>query len=26
MEHGRKDAVYVEMLQKCIEHHTLGGK
>ncbi|HFU7054768.1 MULTISPECIES: hypothetical protein [Bacillus] len=21
-----KDAGYVEMLQKCIEHHTLGGK
>ncbi|MEH6431471.1 MULTISPECIES: hypothetical protein [Bacillus] len=24
--HGGKDAGYVEMLQKFIEHHTLGGK
>ncbi|QDD82153.1 hypothetical protein FORC087_0850 [Bacillus cereus] len=26
MEHGGEDAGYVEMLQKFIEHHKLGGK
>ncbi|KIU74711.1 hypothetical protein C797_10653 [Bacillus thuringiensis Sbt003] len=26
LEHGGKDAGYVEILQKFIEHHTLGGK